>query len=256
MLLAIDVSNTNTKLGLFEGDSLVESFRIATDRSRTGDELGVLITGLFAHAGLRLDAVDGVVVSLVVPTLHWAIEELVRRYFQLEPFFVEPGIKTGMALRFDNPAEVGADRIVNGVGAYSLVGGPAVVVDFGTATTFDVISAEGDYLGGVIAPGMHISAEALFVRAARLPLVAIERPARVIGRNTVQCMQAGLFHGYVGLVDGILDRIEDELGTRPRVIATGGQAELVAPECERIERVEAALTLIGLRIVHARNFGP
>ena len=253
MLLAIDVSNTNTKLGLFSGDELVHSFRIATDRERTGDELGVLLGGLFAHRGCRPGDVTGIAVASVVPTLERSLEELAAGYFACRPLFVEPGVKTGMAVHFDNPAEIGADRIVNAVAAYELVGGPAVVVDFGTATTFDVVSADGHYGGGVIAPGMMISAEALFQRAARLPLVAVEKPPRVIGSNTVQCMQAGLFHGYIGLVEGLLSRIEEELGVTPRVIATGGHGEIVAGECTAIERVEPALTLHGLRLVYSRN---
>ena len=255
MLLAIDVSNTNTKLGLFEGEQLRESFRLTTDRSRTGDELAVLVTSLFAHSGIALESIDAIVIGSVVPTLRWAFNELAERYFRQTPFFVEPGIKTGVVVHFDNPSEVGADRIVNALAAFQLVGGPSIVVDFGTAITFDVISATGDYLGGVIAPGMQISAEALFARAARLPLVAVEAPSSVIGRNTVQCMQSGIFHGYVSLVDGILDRIAEELGVEPRVIATGGQVEVVAEKSKRIERVEPALTLIGLRLIHELNQG-
>jgi type III pantothenate kinase len=253
LLLAIDVSNTNTKLGLFREERLVASFRVSTERARTGDELGVLVSGLFAHAGIPADAVKAVIVASVVPPLRWALEEFVRRWFRLEALFVEPGIKTGMKVLFDNPGEVGADRIVNGVAAFALLGGPAVVVDLGTATTFDVVSAAGDYVGGVIAPGMLISAEALFNRAARLPLVALEKPARVIGRNTVACLQSGLFHGYVGLVEGILDRIQAELQAEPKVVATGGHAEILAAETRRIHRVESALTLEGLRILHERN---
>jgi type III pantothenate kinase len=255
MLLAIDVSNTNTKLGLFEGEELVASFRVSTDRSRTGDEIGVLVRGLLGHAGIDLGRVRAAAVALVVPPLRRALESFARDYLGVEPLFVEPGIKTGMPLHFDNPAEIGADRIVNGVAAYHLFGGPSVVVDLGTATTFDVVSAAGEYLGGVIAPGMLISAEALFERAARLPLVSVEKPSRVIGRNTVACMQSGLFHGYVGLVEGLLDRIAAELKATPRVVATGGYAETLAQEIPRIERVEPALTLVGLRLVYARNRG-
>jgi type III pantothenate kinase len=253
MLLAIDVSNTHTKLGLFDGERLVHSFRIRTDRNRTGDELGALTRGLFQHRGLGLDAVDAVIVASVVPPLRRALEEFVGGYFGLEARFVEPGIKTGMPLHVDNPAEIGADRIVNGVAALHLFGAPAVVVDFGTATTFDVLGPGGDYLGGVIAPGLLVSAEALFNRAARLPLVAVEKPSRVIGRNTVQCMQAGFFHGYVSLVEGLLSRIAAELGASPTVVATGGHAETLAGETAAIHRVEPALTLIGLRLLHERN---
>lgn len=255
MLLAIDVSNTNTKLGLFRGSDLVTSFRVATERSRTGDELGVLVSGLFAHARIERSAIDAVIIASMVPTLRWALVELSERYFDRSPIFIEPGVKTGIALLVDNPAEVGADRIVNSIAAHHLEGGPTVVVDFGTATTFDVVATNGDYRGGVIAPGMLISAEALFARAARLPLVAVERPQRVIGKNTVQCMQSGLFHGYVGLVEGLLDRIEAELGATPRVIATGGHAEIIAAETRRIHRVEPALTLLGLNLVYRLNAG-
>lgn len=253
LLLAVDVSNTNTKLGLFEGERLLTSFRITTDRARTGDELGVLVSGLFGQERIEREEVHGVAIASVVPPLRWALEEFVRRWLGREPLFVEPGVKTGMRVLFDNPAEIGADRVVNGVAAFALVGGPAVVVDFGTATTFDVVSTAGEYLGGVIAPGMQISAEALFTRAARLPLVAVEKPPRVVGRNTVHCLQSGLFHGYVGLVEGILERIRAELGEEPKVIATGGHAEIVAAETARIHRVEPALTLTGIRLVWARN---
>ena len=253
MLLAIDVSNTNIKLGLFEGERLLTTFRVRTERGRTGDEMGVLVGGLFAHAGLDLAKVRAAAVASVVPPLRGALEDFIRRYLKLEPFFVEPGVKTGMRIALDAPAEVGADRIVNGVAAFRLYGGPAVVVDFGTATTFDVIGPDGSYAGGVIAPGMQISAEALFQRAARLPLIAVERPERVIGRNTIECMQSGLFHGYVGLVEGLIDRITAELGEEPAVVATGGHAEVIAAETRRIRTVEPSLTLIGLRLVWERN---
>lgn len=253
MLLAIDVSNTHTKLGLFEGERLLASFRISTDRSRTGDELSVLVRGLFQQASIDFRSVRAVAIASVVPPLRQTLEELVARSFGVAPLFVEPGVRTGMPVLFDNPSEVGADRIVNGVAAFHGFGGPSIVVDLGTATTFDVVSSAGEYLGGVIAPGIHISAEALFVRAARLPLVAVERPQRVIGRNTVQCIQSGLFHGYVGLVEGLLDRIAAELKAEPKVIATGGHAELLAAETQRIHHVEPALTLQGLRIIHERN---
>ena len=256
MLLAIDVGNTNIVLGVFEGDRLIRSWRLATLRERTADELGILVSQLFAYTGLAPAGVDGVVIASVVPPLTGTMAEMVRRYVGRTAVLVEPGVKTGMPVLYENPAEVGADRIVNSVAAYERHGRaaqrPLIVVDFGTATTFDAISARGEYLGGAICPGIQISADALFQRAARLPRVDVRRPERLVGTTTVKSMQAGLFFGYVGLVEGIVRRMALELGGA-RCIATGGLAEIIASETDLIEAVEPELTLYGLKIVWERN---
>ena len=253
MLVLIDVGNTNTVLGVYRGDELVESFRLSTDPERTADEYGALLLPLFARADLVPEEAEAVVVSSVVPPLNAVFERLARRFFRREPLFVEPGVKTGMPIRYDNPAEVGADRIVNALAARELFGSPVVVVDFGTATTFDVVNAAGEYAGGIICPGIGISAEALFAHASRLYRVDIRRPSRLVGKNTAGAMQSGLYFGYVGLVDGILARLTEELPELRAVIATGGLAELIAEGSERITHVEPQLTLIGLKLVHERN---
>ncbi|HXT51115.1 MAG TPA: type III pantothenate kinase [Thermoanaerobaculia bacterium] len=253
LLVLIDVGNTNTVLGVYRGDELVESFRLSTDAERTADEYGALLLPLFARAGLAPESAEAVVVSSVVPPLNAVFERLARRFFGREALFVEPGVKTGMPIRYDNPAEVGADRIVNALAARELFGAPVVVVDFGTATTFDVVNAAGEYTGGIICPGIGISAEALFAHASRLYRVDIRRPSRLVGKNTAGAMQSGLYFGYVGLVDGILARLAGELPDLRAVIATGGLAELIAEGSERITHVEPQLTLIGLKLVHERN---
>jgi len=263
MLLVLDVGNTNTVLGVFapaEGveagtryERLIASWRVVTRKSQTVDEYGVLFRNLFAMEAIEADEVEGIIISSVVPPLDTTLRQVCREYFDLDPLLVEPGIKTGMPVQYENPAEVGADRIVNGVAAFARYGGPCVVVDFGTATTFDAISRNGEYLGGVIAPGIGIAAEALFERTARLPRVDIRKPARVIGVNTVGSMQAGLYFGYLGLVDGILERLLLELGKGTKVVATGGLARLMAEESEYISEVDDNLTLEGLRLVWERN---
>src|SRR5881296_508919 len=222
MLLTIDVGNTNSVLGVFRGEELIANWRLTTAREQTIDEYGVLTRNLFTLAGLDRDAITGVVISSVVPPVNRTFAEMSRIYFGKKALFVEMGVKTGMAVLVDNPAEVGADRIVNGVAAFNLYGGPCIVVDFGTAITFDAISAKGEYLGGVIAAGLGISSEALFARAAKLPRVEIKDPGRIVGTNTVASMQAGLYYGAVDMVDGILQRMKADLGTGTRVIATGG----------------------------------
>lgn len=253
MLLTIDVGNTNTVLGVFRGEELIANWRLTTARQQTVDEYGVLTRNLFTLAGLDRDAISGVIISSVVPPVNWTLAEMSRIYFGQKALFVEMGVKTGMAVLVDNPHEVGADRIVNGVAAFHKYGGPCIVVDFGTAITFDAISAKGEYLGGVIAPGLGISSEALFARAARLPRVEIKDPGKVIGTNTVTHMQAGLYYGAVDMVDGMISRMKAELSGVVKVVATGGQARLVAKGSKQIQETDEFLTLTGLRLLWEKN---
>ncbi len=253
MLLAIDVGNTNTVLGAFDGAKLLSHWRIETSHSRTADEYGILVRQLFAAASLDPARVTAVVVSSVVPPLALTLEGMCQRYFGAKPLFVGPGVKTGMPILYENPREVGADRVVNAVAAYDRWRCGLVVVDFGTATTFDAVSPKGEYLGGAICPGIAISMEALFRHASKLPRVEFAKPPAVVGKNTVASIQSGLVYGYVGLVDGICARMAQELGFEPKVVATGGLAPLVAGVSKAITEVDEHLTLDGLRLLHDRN---
>jgi type III pantothenate kinase len=255
MVLVIDVGNTNIVLGVYEGQKLLQHWRMGTDKDKTSDEFGMFIVSLFNHEQLNIKSVEAVIVASVVPPIMYSLEHAIRKYFKVEPMVVGPGIKTGINIRIENPREVGADRIVNAVAAYEIYGGPLIIVDLGTATTYCAVSSKGEYLGGVISPGIKISADALFQRAAKLPRIELAKPDTVIGRNTVTSMQSGIVFGYVGQVDYIVRRMKLEMKEEKevKVIATGGLARMLASESETIDEINGLLTLEGLRIIYERN---
>ena len=253
MLLAIDAGNTNITLGIFQGTELLATWRLATDRSRTADEYGIQVRNLFELAGLNFKDVEAIIIANVVPHLHGTLELISDRYLQLAPVFVDHTMKTGLTILYDNPAELGADRIVDAVAAVEKYGPPCIVVDFGTATTFNAVNAQREFLGGIIAPGLMTAANALFSRAAKLPHVRIEKPQHAIGSSTVAAMQSGLFYGYASMIDGLIDRVRAEMGGAPKLIATGGLARLLEHALENTYVVDESLTLDGLRIVYEIN---
>ena len=253
MLLAIDAGNTNITLGVFRDEDLIAQWRIVTDHAKHSDEYVADLQDLFQSQCLHLNKIDAVVIASVVPPLDDTLKQMSQSGFKLSPLFVNHTVDTGLKILYDAPSQVGADRIVDAVAAVTKYGAPCIVVDFGTATTFNAVNAEREYLGGVIAPGLLISAEALFLRAAKLPRVEIKRPEKVIGSSTIGAMQSGLYHGYAGLVDGVLEKMIAEMNTKPRVIATGGLASLIADASKFIEKVDRTLTLDGLRLVYERT---
>lgn len=253
MIFVFDVGNTNIVLGAYKGDELKYHWRIETNRNRTEDEYGMIIKSLFDHSGLTLAEIDGIIISSVVPPIMFALERMCQKYFKVKPLIVGPGVKTGLDIKYENPREVGADRIVNAVAAIHEYGSPLIIVDFGTATTYCYINEHRQYMGGAIAPGINISTEALYSRAAKLPRIEITRPDGVIGKNTVSAMQAGIVYGYVGQVEGIVKRMMEQSPKKPSVIATGGLASMIAQESQIIDIVDPFLTLKGLQLIYKRN---
>lgn len=254
MILTLDIGNTNIKTAVFSGETLVGYWRLNTNIAATSDEIGIALMSLFAHKGLKPSCVSGVIISSVVPTINFTVDHMCDTYFGIEPMYVAPGVKTGVNIRYENPRELGGDRIANAVAAHAIYGGPCIVIDFGTATTFGVVSERAEFIGGAICPGLKISAEALVSGAAKLPRVEIVRPESVIGRSTVTNMQAGIFFGYVGLVNHIVARMKAEIASpATRVIATGGLSRLIATDTDAIDVIDGLLTLKGLRIIYERN---
>lgn len=254
MLLAIDVGNTNSAIGVYQGDTLVGNWRVSTTKERTSDETGMLLISILQHAGISPAQVKDVIMCSVVPPAMHSIINAIKKYFRINPILVEPGIKTGINIKYENPREVGTDKIVNAVGALKLYGGPVIIVDFGTATTFCAVNRKGDYLGGIISPGIKISAEALFNKASMLPRIEINKPKHIIGRTTVNSMQSGIFYGFVGQTDYIVRLMKKEMsGDNIKVVATGGMANLIASESAMIDEVNTLLTLEGLKVVYQMN---
>ena len=253
MLFVLDVGNSNTVLGIYQNNELKFHWRIETNRNKTEDEYGMIIKSLIAHVGLEFDDIKGIIISSVVPPIMFALERMCYKYFHLKPLIVGPGMKTGLNIKYENPREVGADRIVNAVAGIHLYGSPLIIVDFGTATTYCYINEDKQYMGGAIAPGIAISTEALYSKAAKLPRIEIVRPNEIIGKNTVSAMQAGILYGYVGQVEGIVSRMKEQSKVMPKVIATGGLATLIAKESPAIDYVEPFLTLKGLQLIYERN---
>ncbi len=249
----LDVGNTNTVLGVYEEDELKFHWRIETSRNKTEDEYGMIVKNLFQHVGITFDQIEGIIISSVVPPIMFSLEQMCQKYFHIKPMIVGPGMKTGLNIKYENPREVGADRIVNAVAAIHEYGSPLIIVDFGTATTYCYIDEDGHYMGGAIAPGINISTEALYSRAAKLPRIEIIRPDHVVGKNTVAAMQAGILYGYVGQVDGIVNRMKEQSKKTPTVVATGGLAPLIGEEAQSIDIIDPLLTLKGLCLIYKRN---
>lgn len=253
MIFVMDVGNSHIKCGIFEGDKLINSWRMATKMERTADEYGIRIEAFFHHAGHEPKEVKGIIISSVIPTINYTLQHMCGTYFGQQAMLVGPGMKTGINILYDNPKELGADRIVGALAAYTLYGGPCIIVDFGTATTFGAVSVSGDFLGGAICPGLKVAADALTVNAAKLPRVELVKPDKAIAKNTIAGMQAGIIYGYVGQVDYIIRRFKDEMGSNPKVIATGGLARLIAQETAAVDEVNSLLSLIGLNILYKKN---
>lgn len=252
-LLGFDVGNTNIVMGVFDSSKLIHSWRYSTDRNKSSDEYGLLVKEMLDWSGISINSIDSAIISSVVPPVNHALFSMCIKYLRIQPIFIGPGIKTGLNIKYDNPKEVGSDRIVNAVAAYEMYGGPVIIVDFGTATTFCAVTEKAEYLGGAIAPGIVISADALFQRTAKLPKIELEKPDRVIARNTIAGMQSGIIYGYVGLVDYIVRRMKKELDRDAFVVATGGLARLISDESEEVDEVNSLLTMEGLRIIFEKN---
>lgn len=253
MILTLDIGNTNIKTALFEGERMAAYWRISTNRTMTSDEYGMLMSNLFIHHNLSMKSVTGIVISSVVPTINYTIEHMCMTYFGRAPMFVAPGIKTGIHIKYDNPKELGSDRIANAVAAYELYGGPCIYIDFGTATSFGVVSQKGEFLGGAICPGLKVTADALVDRTAKLPRFELVKPATVIGKNTITNLQSGILYGHIGLVKYLIKRMKEELGSNCKVIATGGMSVLIREECPEITDLDGLLTLKGLRLIYDKN---